>query len=304
MNFKSWKTWVGLVVVGLVVVGGSYLFWTRNSAEGEAYTVTTDEAMRQDLTEYISTTGTIEPINKQDVFGDGMVDDVQVAVGDEVNEGDVLATYQSPETEATEITANQAGTVTAVNVTSGQVDTNAQQGQPSITVADLSHLEVHLTLSKQDASDVQVDQAVELTYNDETYNGTVKTVDPVARPEQAQMGNNGNPTLAATISFDDDQDLSALIAGFEIDLDITVNEAENTLTVPIEALQYNSDNEPFVYIIENEKARQIAIQTGIQSGTVIEVTGGDLREGDQIILSPDDELTDGDPVTIKANDDA
>ncbi|WP_347299874.1 hypothetical protein [Dolosigranulum savutiense] len=125
-----------------------------------------------------------------------------------------------------------------------------------------------------------------------------------ARPEQAQMGNNGNPTLAATISFDDDQDLSALIAGFEIDLDITVNEAENTLTVPIEALQYNSDNEPFVYIIENEKARQIAIQTGIQSGTVIEVTGGDLREGDQIILSPDDELTDGDPVTIKANDDA
>ena len=151
-----------------------------------------------------------------------------------------------------------------------------------------------INLSKSDAPLVEKGQTVVLTTGEESFNGTVSHIDPVASTTTSQTG-----TLTAVksiISFDTPPE--NLFVGFDIDVAINTNTAENVLAIPIEALLYNEDNKPYVYVVENGKAIVRQIETGIQSSTHVEVKDG-LELDDSIILSPDDTINDGTLVTSK-----
>ncbi|MCC5896245.1 MAG: HlyD family efflux transporter periplasmic adaptor subunit [Alkalibacterium sp.] len=283
------KKWIGLVVFLLFVGFVGYSIY-QSSQEDQTITVRTAEVELDAITEVVVTTGMIEPSETQEIAGQGVVSELSVAVGDTVEEGDTLVTY----IDGTTFSANFDGTVTEVNVTEEEPDMNAQQGQASIVVANLNDLEVGLQLSRSDASVVEVDQEVELNYADTLYEGSVSSIDPVATQEQTQLGSS--TSLGATITFDSDTD--GLIAGFEIDADIIVDSVENALIIPIEALNYDADNQPYVYRVENNTVSQVMIETGIQSDARIEVTDG-LTEGDLVVLSPGEELEDGVEVELE-----
>lgn len=282
------KKWVGIIVF-LLFLGFVGFSIYNTTQEDDAVTVRTAEVEESDITEVVVTTGIIEPSQTQEIVGQGVVSELNVAVGDSVEEGDTLVSY----VDGTSFTANFNGTVTEVNVTEEEADANAQQGQPSLVVSDLNDLQVAIQLSRSDAALVDVDQAVEMEYADTFYEGTVSSIDPVATSEQTQMGSS--ISLGATIAFDSDTD--DLIAGFEIDVDIIVDSADNSLVIPIEALNYNQDNEPYVYIVTDGQVSEVMIETGIQSDARIQVTDG-LSEGDQVVLSPGEELEDGAEVEI------
>lgn len=283
------KKWIGLVVFLLFVGFVGYSIY-QSSQEDQTITVRTSEVEQGSITEVIVANGIIEPSETQEIAGQGVVTELTVSVGDEVEEGDTLVTY----VDGTTFTANFDGTVTEVNVAEEEPDMNAQQGQASIVVSNLNDLQVGLQLSRSDASVIEVDQEVELTYADNLYEGTVTSIDPVATQEQTQLGSS--TSLGATITFDSETD--GLIAGFEIDADIIVDSVEEALVIPIEALNYDSDNNPYVYTVSNNEVSQVMIETGIQSDARIEVTDG-LSEGDLIVLSPGEELEDGVEVELE-----
>ncbi|PRY83529.1 efflux RND transporter periplasmic adaptor subunit [Alkalibacterium olivapovliticus] len=283
------KKWIGLVVFLLFVGFVGYSIY-QSSQEDQTITVRTSEVEQGSITEVIVANGIIEPSETQEIAGQGVVTELTVSVGDEVEEGDTLVTY----VDGTTFTANFDGTVTEVNVAEEEPDMNAQQGQASIVVSNLNDLQVGLQLSRSDASVIEVDQEVELTYADNLYEGTVTSIDPVATQEQTQLGSS--TSLGATITFDSETD--GLIAGFEIDADIIVDSVEEALVIPIEALNYDSDNNPYVYTVSNNEVFQVMIETGIQSDARIEVTDG-LSEGDLIVLSPGEELEDGVEVELE-----
>lgn len=283
------KKWIGLVVFLLFVGFVGYSIY-QSSQEYQTITVRTSEVEQGSITEVIVANGIIEPSETQEIAGQGVVTELTVSVGDEVEEGDTLVTY----VDGTTFTANFDGTVTEVNVAEEEPDMNAQQGQASIVVSNLNDLQVGLQLSRSDASVIEVDQEVELTYADNLYEGTVTSIDPVATQEQTQLGSS--TSLGATITFDSETD--GLIAGFEIDADIIVDSVEEALVIPIEALNYDSDNNPYVYTVSNNEVSQVMIETGIQSDARIEVTDG-LSEGDLIVLSPGEELEDGVEVELE-----
>lgn len=282
------KKWVGIIVF-LLFLGFVGFSIYNTTQENDTVTVRTAEVEVSDITEVVVTTGIIEPSQTQEIVGQGVVSELNVAVGDSVEEGDTLVSY----VDGTSFTANFNGTVTEVNVTEEEADANAQQGQPSLVVSDLNDLQVAVQLSRSDAALVDVDQAVEMEYADTFYEGTVSSIDPVATSEQTQMGSS--ISLGATIAFDSDTD--DLIAGFEIDVDIIVDSADNSLVIPIEALNYNQDNEPYVYVVTDGQVSEVMIETGIQSDARIQVTDG-LSEGDQVVLSPGEDLEDGAEVEI------
>jgi len=282
------KKWV-VIIVFLLFLGFVGFSIYNTTQEDDTVTVRTAEVEESDITEVVVTTGIIEPSQTQEIVGQGVVAELNVSVGDSVEEGDTLVSY----VDGTSFTANFNGTVTEVNVTEEEADANAQQGQPSLVVSDLNNLQVAVQLSRSDAALVNVDQAVEMEYADTFYDGTVSFIDPVATSEQTQMGSS--ISLGATIAFDSDTD--DLIAGFEIDVDIIVDSAENALVIPIEALNYNQDNEPYVYIVTDGQVSEVMIETGIQSDAHIQVTDG-LSEGDQVVLSPGEDLEDGAEVEI------
>ncbi|EXJ23551.1 putative RND efflux membrane fusion protein [Alkalibacterium sp. AK22] len=285
----SMKKWIG-VAVFLLFVGFVGFSIYQTTQEDQTVTVRSASVEEDSVTEIVATTGVIQPAQMQEVMGQGLVLELGVAVGDSVEEGDTLVTYQ----DGTSFTANFDGTITEINVAEGEADNNAQQGQASLVLADLNELEVALELSRSDASQIEVDQAVQMDYAGQNFEGTVSFIEPIARTEQTQMGSSSR--LGATVAFD--SDIDGLIAGFDIDVDIIVASVDNALVIPIEALNFDQNNNPYVFTVEEGVATEVPIETGIQSDARIEVTEG-LSEGDQVVLSPDEDLEDGMEVEIE-----
>ncbi|MEF9937313.1 efflux RND transporter periplasmic adaptor subunit [Carnobacterium sp.] len=286
MNWKKIIGWlIALAALGFI---GFSVFGPKEKAK--APTVETTTVKEENIVETLSTTGTLQPNATQNGFGTGLVSEVNFAVGDKVTKDDVIVRYL----DGTTITATIDGTITALNVKKDQVDLNTQTGQPSVTIDDLGNLKVAILLSKSDANLVKVDQPVTLTSGNTTYTGKVSALDPVATTTTGATG--ATTALGGTITFDTPP--TGLFAGFEIDADITTNTAENALTMPIETLVYDKENKPYVYIVKNDKAKKVEIETGIQSDTKVQIIKG-LEKGQKVIISPADSLKNGTAVTVK-----
>jgi HlyD family secretion protein len=291
----------GIIAGGIVlIVALVFILWPTDNTQ-ETPEVQTAPVTEQDFQEVVSTVGIIEPVQNENLLGQGLVTEVNVEENEEVAEDDVLVTYA----DGTQLLAPFSGTVTQLNVEADEVDANAQQNQPSITVANLDDLEVAIELSKNEANAIAVDQNVELTYLEETYEGIVSSIDSIATASDSgssplQAG-QATPTLNATVTFET-EDTNALIPGFDIDADIVTNTSTGALAIPIEALLYNDEGNPYVYVVENGVANAREVETGIQEGVSLEILDG-LAVDDQVIQLPDDTLTDGTEVTV-VNDDA
>lgn len=286
MNWKKIIGWlIALAALGFI---GFSVFGPKEKAK--APTVETTTVKEENIVETLSTTGTLQPNATQNGFGTGLVSEVNFAVGDKVVKDDVIVRYL----DGTTISATIDGTITALNVKKDQVDLNTQTGQPSVTIDDLGNLKVAILLSKSDANLVKVDQPVTLTSGNTTYTGKVSALDPVATTTTGATG--ATTALGGTITFDTPP--TGLFAGFEIDADITTNTAENALTMPIETLVYDKENKPYVYIVKNDKAKKVEIETGIQSDTKVQIIKG-LEKGQKVIISPADSLKNGTAVTVK-----
>ncbi|CAD5896102.1 Efflux transporter, RND family, MFP subunit [Carnobacterium maltaromaticum] len=286
MNWKKIIGWlIALAALGFI---GFSVFGPKEKAK--APTVETTTVKEENIVETLSTTGTLQPNATQNGFGTGLVSEVNFAVGDKVTKDDVIVRYL----DGTTITATIDGTITALNVKKDHVDLNTQTGQPSVTIDDLGNLKVAILLSKSDANLVKVDQPVTLTSGNTTYTGKVSALDPVATTTTGATG--ATTALGGTITFDTPP--TGLFAGFEIDADITTNTAENALTMPIETLVYDKENKPYVYIVKNDKAKKVEIETGIQSDTKVQIIKG-LEKGQKVIISPADSLKNGTAVTVK-----
>lgn len=283
------KKIIGLLIAVVVVVFIGYTVYSSSNKE-ETLSVRTGEVTEETIVETLTTTGVLEADKTQDIYGQGVISELDVAVGDQVEEDDRLVLYQ----DGTAQTAHFDGTVTAVTIAPDEVDLSSQTGEAAITVSDLSHLKVGIQLTKSDAPIVKEGQTVTLTNGSKTFEGTVAHIDPIATTTTTQTGNT--TALAATIEFDTPPE--GLYAGFDIDVAITTNTAEQAISLPIEALLYNAENKPFVYTVENDKAQAQTIETGIQSDSAVEVKEG-LSAGQTVILSPDEKVKNGIAVTTK-----
>lgn len=67
--------------------------------------------------------------------------------------------------------------------------------------------------------------------------------------------------------------------------------------VPLDSVIIGS-REQFVYIVENGKAKQIAVELGDINGSLVEIVGGELQESDQLIVDGAKDVKNGQTVTI------
>ncbi len=279
----NWKKGLGIIFALLIVVlVGIWLFSDEETEVG--IPVRADDITTGAIEERVDFNGQVEASNREDFYGQGVVYQVEVEVGDTVSEDDLLATYYN----GTTFTAPFDGTVTEVNIEADDTDLNLEMGEASLVLQNLDELQVTFSLPKSDASTVEEDQEALINYNDQEFEGTVSHVNPVATVETSPAGNS--QALEGTISFDENPE--NVIAGFEVDGSIVSDSRSNALLLPIEALLFDEENQAYVYRIENGFATRVDIETGIQSFSHIEVLGG-LAEGDTVILSPSEEVSEG-----------
>ena len=85
--------------------------------------------------------------------------------------------------------------------------------------------------------------------------------------------------------------------GYSATVKVFTDHRDDAAVVPYEAICQRGEQE-FVFCVQDGHAVQCAVQTGYLLEDTVEIIDG-LPTGVSVILSPPDELTDGDPVEVQ-----
>ncbi len=183
------------------------------------------------------------------------------------------------------LTAPFAGTLTEVNSLPGdQVST----GTIAFRVDDLSSLLVDVELSEVDINSVSVGQTVTLSFDailGKEYQGQVIKV--------SQAGNLVGGVVNFTVTVELTNPDEMVKPGMTAAVNIVVKEINDAVLVPNRAVRLVDGNRVVYVPGENGMPEKVEIRLGSSSDTMSVVVGGDLQEGDQIILNPPVEFQGG-----------
>jgi HlyD family secretion protein len=174
-----------------------------------------------------------------------------------------------------------AGTVTQVDA---KVGDEVKAGIVSFRVDDLSRLLVKVEIPEVDVNRVKVGQRVELTFDavlGSKYTGTVTEVDPVGTDNQGVV----NFTVSIELKDGDGEVRPGMTAA----VNIVVSEIKDVLIVPNRAISKKSGNY-VVYVLKNNQVSGIPVEIGASSDVETEITKGDLKESDMVIVNPPTQL--------------
>jgi len=188
------------------------------------------EAEPTSIRDVLSVYGVVAP-NAERVFNvsarfPGLIRGVSRKIGDNVRQGDVLATIESNESLRTyEVTAPIAGVITARDANAGE-----QSGDRSLfTIADLSTVWVEVSLFPRDTAKVRVGQVAHVLSSDRGLAGTGRVV------YLAPFGTSSNQTLTARVLLDNADRTWA--PGLYVTAELTLSEQQASVAVRNEALQ-------------------------------------------------------------------
>ncbi len=169
-------------------------------------------------------------------------------------------------------------TVTDVQVSQGDQVTT---GKTAFRVDDMSKMFVDLSVNEIDYPQVKVGQAVTITLDalpDKAYAGQVYKVGTVGTTTQSVV----NFTITVLLTNIDDSVKPGMTAAAYIQ----VANVNDVLIVPSQSIQTNNGRK-YVYLVDATGAQQqVQVQTGISSDVSTQIISDNLREGDQILLTP------------------
>jgi HlyD family secretion protein len=135
-----------------------------------------------------------------------------------------------------------------------------------------------------DVNRVQVGQRVELNFDavlGKKFTGAVSQVEPVGTDSQ------GVVNFTVTIELNDGD--GEVRPGMTAAVNIIVSEIKDVLIVPNRAISKRSGNY-VIFLLKNNQTVQIPVEIGASSDVETEITKGDLKEGDLVIVNPPSEL--------------
>ena len=175
------------------------------------------------------------------------------------------------------IIAPFSGTVTQAEPLSGD---QVSPTDLAFRIDDLSGLLVDVQVSEVDINSVAADQRATLTLDaipGKTYNGQVTEV------SQAGESASGAVNFTVTVQLTDAD--AAVKPGMTVAVNIVVKEVKGQIVIPNRAVRL-VDGARVVYVLENGQARRVKVNLGASSDTQTVVTGGELKEGELLILNP------------------
>ncbi|GAB1469133.1 efflux RND transporter periplasmic adaptor subunit [Chloroflexota bacterium] len=175
------------------------------------------------------------------------------------------------------LTAPFAGTVTQANMVIGD---QVNPGMAGFRIDDLSSLLVDVQVSEVDINHVTVGQTASLSFDailGKIYDGKVVEV--------GQAGDTVQGVVSFTVTVELTDVDEQVKPGMTAAVNIVVEEVKDTLLVPNRAVRL-VDGERVVYVLQAGQAVPVSIILGASSDTMSVLTGGDLKEGDLIILNP------------------
>jgi HlyD family secretion protein len=179
-----------------------------------------------------------------------------------------------------------AGTVTESYTLAGD---QVGAGETAFRIDNLSSLLVDVKVSEVDINNVSIGQPVALTFDailGKEYHGEVVEV------TQAGTIDQGVVNFTVTVELTDPD--SSVKPGMTAAVNIVVEELQDVVLVPNRAVRL-VEGERVVYVLEDGQAVKKEIRLGSSSDVMSIVAGGDVQEGDTVILNPPVEFGPGGP---------
>lgn len=200
--------------------------------------------------------------------------------------------------EKSTVTSPIDGTVTRVNCTVGRIAGDTNNKAAMFVIEDIDNLKMKVSISEYDISEIKVGQEVTISANvlgKETVKGTVSHISPTG---ELKADNSGEMVIPVTIDVDKGD--TNLIAGVTAKAKILTARRENVMTVPTDAIFENPETgETSVFTVdETDMLHQVKVETGLEGDFNTEITKGDIKDGDRVLLSPSFENTDGQTIVV------
>jgi HlyD family secretion protein len=188
----------------------------------------------------------------------------------------------------TRIVSPVDGIVVSRSVDVGQTVAASFQTPTLFTIAqDLTKMQIDSSVVEADIGRVTVGQTVEFTvdaYPDITFKGTVVQV------RKAPIIVQNVVTYDVVVGVNN-QDLK-LMPGMTANVSIIISGKKDVLRIPNAALRFRPEGyKPKgeqkgvgVWVVENNNPKRVKITTGITDGNFTELTSGDLKEGQELVV--------------------
>ena len=185
------------------------------------------------------------------------------------------------------ITAPMSGTVVGTPLKAGQTISTGISTQMIIaTIADLSDLEIYLTVDETDIGNVKNGSKVEFTVDSKPGQTFTGYVSEIAKGTKGNMGVTSNSVVYYTVKISIPTDISSnFLPSMTARATIFGDDIKNTLVVPLTAVRTDKQGE-YVYVIKDGQPVRTAVSTGVTGDTNVQILSG-VSEGDEIIVSGD-----------------
>ncbi|MBA4493872.1 efflux RND transporter periplasmic adaptor subunit [Paenactinomyces guangxiensis] len=266
---KKWM--ISAVIIGIVAGGGTG--WKIASLQAQPVKINTNTApvMKRNIEAKVDGDGNIEVAESQKVVAEhsGAIEEILVKNGDTVKAGQDLIELEN----GYEIESPIDGEVTLND--NLNIYTSVQKGSNLGEVINYNKLEAIIKVDELDIQRVEAGQTVKIDQNGKEYSGKVSEI------ARKGVTENGVSTFDVTVRL---MSTKGLIAGMSINASIITDTAQDTLTVPVEAVRKMNDKS-FVMVQTGSKTSPAPrqVETGIHDEEYIEIKSG-LSEGDQVVL--------------------
>lgn len=213
----------------------------------------------------------------------------------QVEQARIQTELAQQELDRTTLTAEMDGVVIAVEVAEGD---HVNPGTRLITIGNTGKVEVTAGVSEADSGSLKTGQQVIVTaaaLPDHEYAGVLHSVSPGALVQDGNQGSQIEVPVVVRITGNSE----GLRTGYTVDLTITTVDIEKALVVPYEAV-VEKEGKNKVYVVENGIAKEKTVEIGLNVELYTEIKSG-LKEGDTVVVSPGDVLTDGAKVSALNN---
>jgi RND family efflux transporter MFP subunit len=178
---------------------------------------------------------------------------------------------------AAELTAPFSGTITQSNAFPNAVVT---LGTQAFRIDDLSSLNIVVQVVEVDIDNVKIGQPAQITFDaipNKTYAGKVISTDLAGTASQSSV--NFNITIQITNAD------AQVKPGMSANVTVITNKVANAILVPNTSVFTDTNGGQYVYLVQNGSTSKVPVTVGAISDSVTQITSGNLKAGDTIVLS-------------------
>ena len=189
--------------------------------------------------------------------------------------------------EDTGIKAGANGTVTAVYAKVG-----ASGSGLLFVVEDTGDLVIETSVKEYDIASVKPGMPVRIKSEgtgSDVYQGEILSVAPAATKNSLGQTNSGDVEFAVKVKVTSAD--TALRIGMNVRLSLVIDEAENVMSVPYDAVYTNSSGRDCIMVLQEQEdgslvLRELEITRGMENDTDVVISGEGLSRGMQVISEP------------------